>query len=105
MIGKPDPVRGEIVKAFITLNDGYTVSAELLEDIRLFVRRQLSAHAAPREVEVVEEVAENENQWQDLTTRIETTRTIETKRINRRERHGDDKSWIAWIRDSREWCL
>ena len=31
-------------------------SAELLEDIRLFVRRQLLAHAAPREVEVVEEL-------------------------------------------------
>ncbi|WP_408010475.1 acetate--CoA ligase [Pseudalkalibacillus sp. A8] len=56
VIGKPDQARGEIVKAFITLNDGYTDSPDLLEDIRLFVRKELSAHAAPREIKVVEEL-------------------------------------------------
>lgn len=52
VIGKPDPERGEIIKAFITLNNGYTESGELLEDIRKFVKNGLSAHAAPREIEV-----------------------------------------------------
>ncbi|CDO04880.1 acetyl-coenzyme A synthetase [Oceanobacillus picturae] len=52
VIGKPDPERGEIIKAFITLNNGYTESEELLEDIRKFVKNGLSAHAAPREIEV-----------------------------------------------------
>ncbi|AVQ97555.1 acetate--CoA ligase [Oceanobacillus iheyensis] len=52
VIGKPDPERGEIIKAFITLNSGYTESEELLEDIRKFVKNGLSAHAAPREIEV-----------------------------------------------------
>ncbi|RIU93297.1 acetate--CoA ligase [Oceanobacillus picturae] len=52
VIGKPDPERGEIIKAFITLNNGYTESDELLEDIRKFVKNGLSAHAAPREIEV-----------------------------------------------------
>lgn len=52
VIGKPHPERGEIVKAFISLNEGYEESDELLEDIRQFVKTGLSAHAAPREVEI-----------------------------------------------------
>ncbi|MGM9924295.1 MAG: acetate--CoA ligase [Bacillus sp. (in: firmicutes)] len=51
VIGKPDPVRGEIIKAFIALRDGYEESEELIEEIRLFVRNGLAAHAAPREIE------------------------------------------------------
>ncbi|MEQ6390703.1 acetate--CoA ligase [Bacillaceae bacterium S4-13-58] len=56
VIGKPDPERGEIIKAFITLRDGYEPSDELLEDIRLFVRNGLSAHAAPREIEIKDKI-------------------------------------------------
>ncbi|GGJ89429.1 acetyl-coenzyme A synthetase [Lentibacillus kapialis] len=52
VIGKPDPERGEIVKAFVTLNEGYEESDDLLEDIRQFVKNGLSAHAAPRELEI-----------------------------------------------------
>ncbi|MEH7343337.1 acetate--CoA ligase [Bacillus sp. JJ1532] len=51
VIGKPDPVRGEIIKAFIALLDGYEASDELVEDIRQFVKKGLAAHAAPREIE------------------------------------------------------
>ncbi|MDF1508697.1 acetate--CoA ligase [Robertmurraya sp. DFI.2.37] len=51
VIGKPDPVRGEIIKAFIALRDGYEVSDDLKEDIRQFVKKGLAAHAAPREIE------------------------------------------------------
>ncbi|PYZ93875.1 acetate--CoA ligase [Salipaludibacillus keqinensis] len=51
VIGKPDPVRGEIIKAFIALRDGYEYSDELQEEIRNFVKKGLSAHAAPREIE------------------------------------------------------
>ncbi|AGX05852.1 MULTISPECIES: acetate--CoA ligase [Bacillaceae] len=51
VIGKPDPVRGEIIKAFIALRDGYEASDELIEDIRQFVKKGLAAHAAPREIE------------------------------------------------------
>jgi acetyl-CoA synthetase len=56
VIGKPDPIRGEIVKAFIVLKDGYSESSDLLEEIRVYVRGELAAHAAPREIEVVEEL-------------------------------------------------
>lgn len=51
VIGKPDPIRGEIIKAFIALMDGYEPSEELQEDIRQFVKKGLAAHAAPREIE------------------------------------------------------
>ena len=51
VIGKPDPVRGEIVKAFIALRDGYEPTDELKEEIRVFVKNGLAAHAAPREIE------------------------------------------------------
>ncbi|WP_010677330.1 acetate--CoA ligase [Bacillus timonensis] len=56
VIGKPDPVRGEIVKAFIVLKNGYSPSADLLENIRVFVKQNLAAHAAPREIEVLDEL-------------------------------------------------
>jgi len=48
--GKPDPIRTEIVKAFIVLKDGYTPSDELAGQIRSFVKTRLSAHEYPREV-------------------------------------------------------
>ncbi|MGG5252548.1 acetate--CoA ligase [Neobacillus sp. SM06] len=51
VIGKPDPVRGEIIKAFVSLRDGYEPSDELKEDIRQFVKKGLAAHAAPREID------------------------------------------------------
>jgi acetyl-CoA synthetase len=51
VIGKPDPIRGQIVKAFISLRDGYHPSDELKHEIQLFVRQKLAAHAAPREIE------------------------------------------------------
>jgi acetyl-CoA synthetase len=51
VIGKPDPIRGEIIKAFIALRDGYEQTDELKEEIRAFVKTGLAAHAAPREIE------------------------------------------------------
>lgn len=51
VIGKPDAIRGEIIKAFIALREGYEPSEELKEEIRQFVKTRLAAHAAPREIE------------------------------------------------------
>lgn len=51
VIGKPDPVRGEIIKAFISLREGYIATDELKAEISRFVKEGLSAHAAPREIE------------------------------------------------------
>lgn len=51
VIGKPDPVRGEIIKAFISLREGVEPSEALESNIRDFVKNGLSAHSAPREIE------------------------------------------------------
>jgi len=52
VIGKPDKERGEIIKAFVVLANGFSASDELLESIREHTKRQLAAHAYPREIEV-----------------------------------------------------
>jgi len=51
VIGKPDPERLEIVKAFISLKVGFEPSEELKQEIKNFVRTRLAAHAYPREIE------------------------------------------------------
>ena len=52
-VGKPDPVRTEIVKAYVVLKDGFAGSDALADEIRHWVRERLSAHEYPREVEFV----------------------------------------------------
>jgi acetyl-CoA synthetase len=54
VVGKPDPVRTEIVKAFIVLKSGQAPSDALAADIKGFVRTRLSAHEYPREVAFIE---------------------------------------------------
>lgn len=56
VIGVPDAVRGMVIKAFISLREGYEASEELEEEIRLFVKKELSAHAAPRQIEFKEKL-------------------------------------------------
>lgn len=56
VIGKPDPVRGEIIKAFIALREGVTPTPELESNIKDFVKKGLAAHAAPREIEFKEKL-------------------------------------------------
>jgi acetyl-CoA synthetase len=56
VIGKPDPVRTEIVKAFIVLKSGFAPSDALAAEVRDFVRTRLSAHEYPREVAFIREM-------------------------------------------------
>ena len=56
VIGKPDPSRGHIVKAYISLRSGFSPSDDLKKEISDFVKKNMAAHAAPREVEFVEKV-------------------------------------------------
>jgi acetyl-CoA synthetase len=49
-VGKPDPVRTEIVKAFVVLKEGWGPSEALAGEIQSFVRARLSAHEYPREI-------------------------------------------------------
>ncbi|MDW5315033.1 AMP-binding protein [Rhizobium sp. PL01] len=53
-IGKPDPVRTEIVKAYVVLRPGNAASPELAADIRDWVKTRLSMHEYPREIEFLD---------------------------------------------------
>jgi acetyl-CoA synthetase len=54
VIGKPDKLRGEIVKAFIVLRPGHDPSDALKDDITQFVRTRLSYYAYPREIQFMQ---------------------------------------------------
>jgi acetyl-CoA synthetase len=54
VIGKPDPERLEIIKAFVALKAGFTATDELKQDIQQFVRSRLAGHAYPRELAFID---------------------------------------------------
>ncbi|MBC8391287.1 MAG: AMP-binding protein [Deltaproteobacteria bacterium] len=56
VIGVPDPIRGEIVKAFIQLKEGERADMALAENIKAHVKTRLEAHAYPREVEFLKKM-------------------------------------------------
>jgi acetyl-CoA synthetase len=56
VIGSPDAVRGEIVKAFIVLKPGVLPEPSLKEEIRQFIKIRLAAHEYPREIEFLAEL-------------------------------------------------
>ncbi|MCW6507429.1 AMP-binding protein [Lichenifustis flavocetrariae] len=53
-VGKPDPIRTEIVKTFVVLRAGTDATPALATEIKDFVRSRLSAHEYPREVAFVD---------------------------------------------------
>ena len=56
VVGIPDKVRTEIVKAFIVLKQGVSPAPELEENIKNFVKIRLAAHEYPREIEFINEL-------------------------------------------------
>jgi len=53
VIGKPDPVVGEVVKAFVALRRGFEDGEALRRDLLAFARRRLGAVVAPKEIAVL----------------------------------------------------
>ena len=51
VIGKPDPVAMEVVKAFVSLKDGYEPTPELRRELLAFARTRLGAVVAPKEID------------------------------------------------------
>lgn len=51
VIGKPDEIKGNIIKAFVSLRPGFSASEDLKKEISEFVKKNLAAHAAPKEIE------------------------------------------------------
>ena len=54
VIGKPDPIAMELVKAFVSLKEGFEPSEKLRRDIMRFVRSKMAAAVAPREIEFID---------------------------------------------------
>jgi len=56
VIGKPDPVIGEVVKAFVALKEGYHADEALRRELLGFARTRLGPAVAPREIDFRESV-------------------------------------------------
>jgi acetyl-CoA synthetase len=56
VVGRPDALRTEVVKAFVQLKAGFSGNPELAAEISAFVRARLSAHEYPREIAFVAEL-------------------------------------------------
>jgi acetyl-CoA synthetase len=56
VIGKPDPLAGEIVKAFISLKHGFEPGEDLRRDVLAHARRRLGAAVAPKEIAFLDEL-------------------------------------------------
>lgn len=56
VIGKPDPVRGQIIKAFVVTKPGVAQHDELKNEIQAFVKKHLAGHAYPREIEFIDKL-------------------------------------------------
>lgn len=56
VIGKPDPLRGQIVKAFVVLKSGATPTEEMKATLQRHCKSLVAAYKYPREVEFVSEL-------------------------------------------------
>ena len=54
VIGKPDPIAMEVVKAFVSLKDGYEPTEALRRELMRFARNKLSPGIAPREIDFID---------------------------------------------------
>ena len=52
--GAPDPIRGQVVKATVVLNKGYTASPELTLELQTFVKHLTAPYKYPRIIEYVD---------------------------------------------------
>jgi acetyl-CoA synthetase len=60
-VGSPDPIRGEVVKAFVQLREGLSPTPALARELQEHVRLRLSAHEYPREIEFIDAVPTTSN--------------------------------------------
>lgn len=61
VVGKPDKAKGEIVKAFVVLNQSYEPSGDLTQELSLFVKNKLSKHQYPREIEFMDSLPKTQS--------------------------------------------
>jgi len=73
VIGKPDPQRGHVVKAFVVLQPGQAPSQRLIDEIQQHVRGRLAPYEYPREIEFIDALP------------MTTTGKVQRKELRRRE--------------------
>ncbi|MCL1632594.1 AMP-binding protein [Sporolactobacillus sp. CPB3-1] len=56
VVAKPDTIRGNIVKAFVVLKDGYTADPSLIPQLQKFVKQQTAPYKYPRAIEFVSDL-------------------------------------------------
>jgi acetyl-CoA synthetase len=56
VVGVPDPIRGEVVKAFVVTAPGAAGSEELVAELQALVRSRLAPYDVPRAIEFVDEL-------------------------------------------------
>ncbi|HZU17442.1 MAG TPA: acyl-CoA synthetase, partial [Candidatus Dormibacteraeota bacterium] len=56
VVGSPDPIRGEVVKAFVVLSPGQQASPRLAAELQEHVKRVTAPYKYPRRVEFVDEL-------------------------------------------------
>lgn len=53
-MASPDPIRGEVVKAFVVLKDGKTGSKDLVKELQEHVKNETAPYKYPRKLEFVQ---------------------------------------------------
>jgi acetyl-CoA synthetase len=59
VVGKPDPIIGNVVKAFVSLKDGFCSSDDLRLELIGFTRKHLGPALAPREIDFMQNLPKN----------------------------------------------
>jgi acetyl-CoA synthetase len=84
VVGKPDPERTEIVKAFVVLKSAYPATEDLMLKLQSYVRSRLSKHAYPKEIEFVEALPKTSSGkiQRNLLKQQEIAKVQEMKRVS-----------------------
>ena len=73
MVGQPDALRGQIVKAFVVLRSGIEPAPELKAELQMHCKNLIAAYKYPREIEFVQELPK---------TTSGKTRHVELRKMN-----------------------
>ena len=60
-VASPDPVRGNVVKAYIVLREGHESSSDLVSDLQHWVKQHAAAYKYPRKIEFVKELPKTQS--------------------------------------------
>jgi acetyl-CoA synthetase/medium-chain acyl-CoA synthetase len=110
VVGKPDPDRGEIVKAFVVPQTGVEPASDLARELQDHTKRARATHKHPREVEFVDDLPRTSNGKvrRGELRRLELTRAGEdpnppsAARLAAAAMLEEDEAAAAFLRDAAE---